>query len=107
MIRINFIQVTFENLNFLDSKYEKDARGIIKSKVSKYLDKKIYVIVDSLNYIKGFRFELFKIARTSDTTNCVVRKIRILKKLFCDVDLLESIEWNEAMEKEKQYKENM
>jgi protein KTI12 len=35
------------------------------------------VIIDSLNYIKGYRYELFSLARAAKTTLCLV---------WCDTD---------------------
>ena len=36
------------------------------------------MILDSMNYIKGFRYELYCLARNSKTTICLV---------FCDTDV--------------------
>ena len=41
------------NTKFIDATAEKMTRGFLKSNVEKNLDKKVIVIVDSLNYIKG------------------------------------------------------
>ncbi len=48
------------------------ARGELKSAVERLLSKNDVVICDSLNYIKGFRYELFCRARTIGTPSCVV-----------------------------------
>lgn len=56
---------------FASSAAEKAARGVIKSAVNHKLNKDNYVIVDSLNYIKGYRYELYCIARSMRTTHCV------------------------------------
>jgi protein KTI12 len=48
---------------YADSFQEKISRGVLKSAVNTKLDKKSYVILDSLNYIKGYRYELYCIAR--------------------------------------------
>ena len=37
---------------------EKDLRGLLRSEVDRLLTKDNLVILDSLNYIKGFRYEL-------------------------------------------------
>lgn len=55
-----------------DSRMEKDTRGLIKSEVERFTGTNSLVIVDSVNYIKGFRYELFCIAKNSRTTHCVV-----------------------------------
>ena len=45
------------------------------------------MILDSLNYIKGFRYELFCLARTAKSTHAV---------LYCDTSLDQAREWNQA-----------
>ena len=47
-------------------------RGSIKSAVDRTLTSSNTVIVDSMNYIKGFRYELYCSARTMRTPTCVV-----------------------------------
>ncbi|CDW82820.1 UNKNOWN [Stylonychia lemnae] len=62
---------------YKDSTQEKILRGSLRSNVEKYLDQKRVVILDSMNYIKGFRYELYCLARNSITNLMVV---------FCDTD---------------------
>ena len=57
---------------------EKILRASLKSSVEKHLDSQRVVILDSSNYIKGFRYELYCLARNNKTTLCLV---------FCDTDL--------------------
>ena len=57
---------------------EKELRAFFRSNVDKELTKDKLVVVDSLNYIKGFRYELFCFSRTAKSTHCV---------LYCDNDL--------------------
>ena len=52
-------------------------RASLKSNVEKYIDSQRVVILDSMNYIKGFRYELFCLARNAKTTICLV---------YCDTD---------------------
>ncbi|EFC43191.1 predicted protein [Naegleria gruberi] len=71
---------------YKDSFNEKQMRGKVKAAVERALTKDDVVIVDSLNYIKGFRYELYCIARSLRTPHCVV---------YCDVNLNEhSFIWN-------------
>jgi protein KTI12 len=56
----------------LDPVKEKMTRGFIKSNTEKYISSETIVIVDSMNYIKGFRYELYCLARASKTTNCLL-----------------------------------
>ncbi|XP_053203227.1 protein KTI12 homolog [Panonychus citri] len=63
-----------ENVNYIfsDSNREKQMRGQLKSAVHRHLNKEKVVILDSSNYIKGYRYELFCIAKEQATTYCVV-----------------------------------
>lgn len=62
---------------YCDATQEKILRGSLRSNVEKYLDPKRVVILDSLNYIKGFRYELYCLARNSMTNLMIV---------FCNTD---------------------
>lgn len=64
---------------------EKELRAFFRSNINKSLTKSNLVIVDSLNYIKGLRYEMFCLARTAKSSYCV---------LFCDNDLNSCIEQN-------------
>ncbi len=72
-----------EALGFNKAEYYKDAasekilRGSLRSNVEKYIDQKRVVILDSLNYIKGYRYELYCLARNAMTNLMVV---------FCDTE---------------------
>ena len=57
---------------------EKILRASLKSNVERYIDPQRVVILDSMNYIKGFRYELYCLARNSQSTLCLV---------FCDTDI--------------------
>jgi len=57
---------------YKDSTVEKIIRAKLKSNVEKNLDDKTFVIIDSLNYIKGYRYELYCLVRTYMTRHCVV-----------------------------------
>lgn len=61
------------------------ARGALKGSVEQCLSSKSIVIVDSLNHNKGFRYELFCIAKSQQTPHCVV---------YLDPTLDEQIAWN-------------
>lgn len=57
----------------LDAREEKKARGALLSAVERTLSKDDIVIADALNYIKGFRYQLYCIARAIGTPHCVVQ----------------------------------
>ena len=67
---------------------EKKIRGSLKGAVDHRLSADRWIIVDSLNYIKGFRYELFCTARSSRTPHCVVW-------VECPTDV--SNTWNESL----------
>ncbi|KAJ3021768.1 kti12, chromatin associated [Thoreauomyces humboldtii] len=54
---------------------EKKARGTLLSAVERHLSRDTITICDSLNYIKGFRYQLFCIARALGTPHCTVHCI--------------------------------
>jgi protein KTI12 len=76
---INKISIINEELLYIskldgykNSHCEKNTRGALKSAVDQNLNSESYIILDSLNYIKGYRYELYCIARTFRTPHCVV-----------------------------------
>ena len=75
--RIHIINDESLNLNkhvsYNTAADEKKARGALMSTVERLLSKDDIVIVDSLNYIKGFRYQLYCVARAIGTPHCVVR----------------------------------
>ncbi len=52
---------------------EKDARATEYSAVKRALGKDTIVVADGLNYIKGFRYQLYCEAKAVQTPSCVVR----------------------------------
>jgi hypothetical protein len=56
----------------LDAKSEKAARGTFYSAIQRVLSKDDIVIADGMNYIKGFRYQLFCEAKALSTPHCVV-----------------------------------
>ena len=87
---VHIVKEESENIRkdagYQNSFSEKGTRGAIKSAVNVALSSDKYVIVDSLNYIKGYRYELYCIARSLRTPHCV-----------CWVESSENdaIKWNE------------
>lgn len=58
------------------AKAEKDARAEEYSAVKRLLSRDDIVIADGLNYIKGFRYQLYCEAKAVQTPNCVVSRHR-------------------------------
>ena len=51
---------------------EKNMRAALKSAVERSLNSSKVVILDSTNYIKGYRYELFCMVRQTKTSQCVI-----------------------------------
>ncbi|ETW08446.1 hypothetical protein, variant [Aphanomyces invadans] len=76
-------------LSYADSRAEKLTRGVLKSRVNHFLSSSCVVILDSLNYIKGCRYELFCLAKENSTTHCVVyvdTPVAMSQQRNCDRD---------------------
>ncbi|XP_073000228.1 protein KTI12 homolog [Typha latifolia] len=73
------------NQSYFDMVVEKNLRGVLRSEVDRSLSKDNIIIVDSLNNIKGYRYELWCLARAAGIRYCV---------LFCDTEENGCREWN-------------
>ena len=60
---------------YREARTEKEARATEYSAVKRALGKECIVIADGLNYIKGFRYQLYCEAKAVETPHCVVRFI--------------------------------
>lgn len=58
---------------FVDANEEKKSRAAFISAIERSISKDTVVIADSLNYIKGLRYQLYCIARAASTPHCAVR----------------------------------
>ena len=96
----NVILVNEESISILKSEgyknaaNEKSTRGGLKSAVDHSMSGSGWVIIDSMNYIKGFRYELYCIARTLKSPHCCVH-------VKCDERV--STVWNENRAGEDAY----
>lgn len=61
-----------KNEYYKDFNTEKNLRAKLKSEVERLLDDKQVVILDYMNYIKGFRYELFCLVRNFKTRLCCI-----------------------------------
>eukprot|EP01027_Heterolobosea_sp_BB2_P015137 GEZU01021687.1.p1 GENE.GEZU01021687.1~~GEZU01021687.1.p1 ORF type:complete len:248 (-),score=17.02 GEZU01021687.1:74-787(-) len=86
------------NEGYKDSVSEKQTRGKIKATCDRFLTKDVIVVADSLNYIKGFRYEMFCSARAARTPHCV---------LFCDTPVEKAKEWNAQKPEKERWSEKM
>lgn len=85
-----------KNLVYNDSKKEVSLRGDLRSGVLREISKETVVILDSLNYIKGFRYELFCGIKSAQTPHCVVH---------CDVGRDDAWRWNEQRPEADRYEQ--
>lgn len=74
------------NQSYVDMVAEKNLRGVLRSQVDRSLSLDNIIIVDSLNSIKGYRYELWCLARAAGTRYCV---------LHCDVEETTCRKWNQ------------
>ncbi|KAJ3034832.1 kti12, chromatin associated [Rhizophlyctis rosea] len=61
-----------KNVAYTDANEEKKARGALISAVERHLSRETVVVCDGMNYIKGFRYQLYCVARALGTPHCVV-----------------------------------
>ncbi|XP_068595682.1 protein KTI12 homolog [Brachionichthys hirsutus] len=61
-----------KNVVYADSQKEKNVRSSLKAEVERKVNKDHIVILDSLNYIKGYRYELFCLIKHAQTPFCLV-----------------------------------
>lgn len=78
------------NESYANMPAEKNLRGVLRSEVDRSVSKENVIIVDSLNSIKGYRYELWCLARAAGIRYCVV---------YCDVVETDCREWNEERRK--------
>ena len=93
LVRDDFATIA-KNVCYASSRDEKTVRGQLKSSVERYLSQDTYVILDSLNYIKGFRYELFCVSKHLKSTQCVI---------LCDTPVETAKEWNAKREQSEKY----
>lgn len=66
--------------SYKESATEKSARGAQMSAVKRDLSRSTFVILNSLSYIKGFRYQLFCEAKGVVTPHCVIHVVSSLDK---------------------------
>ena len=73
VIHINEESLGLNKIQSYSSNFEeKNLRSALKSAVERNLNSENLIILDSMNYIKGYRYEIFCIVRQTQTTQCVV-----------------------------------
>ncbi|KAL4658726.1 hypothetical protein GN956_G2237 [Arapaima gigas] len=85
---------TAKNSVYADFQQEKSLRGTLRSEVERWVNKNDIVILDSMNYIKGYRYELFCLIKHAQTPHCLV---------YCLTTPEDSSTWNASRPPEEQY----
>ncbi|KAG6492474.1 hypothetical protein ZIOFF_047437 [Zingiber officinale] len=87
------------NQSYADMPMEKNLRGVLRSEVDRSLSKNNIIIVDSLNNIKGYRYELWCLARAAGIRYCVIEDaLTIDLQVFCDTADDTCRQWNRIRE---------
>ncbi|XP_069480849.1 protein KTI12 homolog isoform X2 [Ambystoma mexicanum] len=86
------------NSVYADSRKEKELRGALRAEVERKLNKEDVVILDSLNYIKGYRYELYCLIKHTQTPHCLIH---------CLTSPEVSSEWNNKRQPENQYSQEI
>lgn len=73
IIHINDSSLGLSRTAYDAGRAEKDARAAFTSAVKRHLNPDVIVFADGMNYIKGFRYQLYCEAKAVRTTNCVVQ----------------------------------
>ncbi|KAJ8003276.1 hypothetical protein DPEC_G00167740 [Dallia pectoralis] len=87
-----------KNAVYADSQNEKHVRGSLRAEVERRVNKEHIVILDSLNYIKGYRYELFCLIKHTQTPHCLV---------YCLTSSEVSSTWNKQRDAEEQYSQDI
>ncbi|KAG2450666.1 hypothetical protein HYH02_004506 [Chlamydomonas schloesseri] len=77
---------------------EKNTRAKLKSQTERVVGRKGVTILDSINNIKGYRYELWCVARAAGTRYCMVH---------VDTEVAKCQEWNEARPEAERYKQDV
>ncbi|XP_003967084.1 protein KTI12 homolog [Takifugu rubripes] len=86
------------NTVYTDSQKEKDVRSSLKAEVERKINRDDIVILDSLNYIKGYRYELFCLVKHAQTPHCL---------LYCLTTDEVSASWNLGRDAAQQYSQDI
>lgn len=87
-----------KNTVYADSQKEKNVRASLKAEVERKVNKEDIVILDSLNYIKGYRYELFCLIKHAQTPHCMV---------YCLTSDEVSSAWNSSRDAADQYAQDI
>ncbi|XP_007906264.1 protein KTI12 homolog [Callorhinchus milii] len=83
---------------YADSQKEKELWGTLKAEVERKVNKEDVVILDYLNYIKSYRYELFCLIKHARTPHCLIH---------CETAVDICSAWNLEREPESQYSQEV
>ena len=100
VIVVNENKITDEKKNeiYADSRLEKPVRGALRGDVERNISRETVVILDGLNYIKSFRYELFCLIKAEKTLHCVVQ---------CAFPRDLCAQWNETRPENERYTQDI
>lgn len=75
---LNDEQLDIQKEAYREARTEKQARGEQYSAIRRLLSKDDVVVADFMNYIKGFRYQLYCEAKSLETPSCVVSLLPLL-----------------------------
>ncbi|CAF1438240.1 unnamed protein product [Rotaria magnacalcarata] len=78
------------NTVYIDNTLEKQARSDLKAETQRLVTKTDLIILDALNYIKGYRYELYCITKLYQTVQCTI---------YCNTLVHLAREWNATTHK--------
>eukprot|EP00884_Botryococcus_braunii_P019766 jgi/Botrbrau1/6473/Bobra.0034s0047.1 len=87
-----------KNVSYKGAAQEKKTRATLKATVERSLNKRTVVIMDALNNIKGYRYELWCIARAAGVRYCMVE---------CDTPIEQCRQWNESRDTSECYERSI
>jgi len=85
-----------KNEVYCDANKEKEVRSTLKSEMQRLINTDDILILDAGNYIKGYRYELFCISKSTKTTQCT---------LHCD--LSPETAWQNNLTRQDQYSQQI
>lgn len=83
-----------KNLFYADSKKEKCVRSDIISATQRMLNQNDVLIIDGMNYIKGYRYEIYCMTKLYKTPQCTI---------YCDLPVEHGWLWNEGRPDAERY----
>jgi len=72
LVHINDQSLGIDRIKYDAGREEKNARAAFSSAIKRDIGRDVIVVADGMNYIKGYRYQLYCEAKAVTTPNCVV-----------------------------------